>query len=54
MHFSFRFLLLGLFEMKWKFSQFSHFSMVGRGGILTALPQHMIRRMENLKLWHEL
>ena len=54
MHFSFGFLLLGLFEMKWKFIQFSHFSMVGRGGTLTALTQLMIRRTENLKLRHEL
>ena len=54
MHFSFEFLLLMAFEMKWKFSYFSHFSMVGRGGTLTALRQHMIRRTINLKLWHEL
>ena len=54
MHFGFKFLLLVAFEMEWKFSDFSHFCMVGRGGTLTALTQHVSRRMEDLRLWHEL
>ena len=39
--------------MEWKFSDFSHFCMVGRGGTLTALTQHVSRRMEDLRLWHD-
>ena len=54
MHFSFEFVLLVALELKWKFSYFSHFSVVGRGGTLTALTQHVSRRMEDLRLWHEL
>ena len=54
MHFGFKFLLLVAFEMELEFSYFSHFCMVGRGGTLTALTQHVSRRMEDLRLWHEL
>ena len=53
MHFSLEFLLLVAFEMKLKFSYFFDFSMVRRVGTLTALTQHMSKRMENLMLWHE-
>ena len=52
--FRLRILLLVAFEMELKFSYFSHFCIVGRGGTLTALTQHVSRRMEDLRLWHEL